>query len=97
MLSRIIYGSRVSLAIGFSSVLLAIFIGVLLETVAGFYGGATDTVVMWTMDLILSFPVLLLAIIMVMFTPTACLVSRTPDAVQSSPGVERPWCGPVTR
>jgi peptide/nickel transport system permease protein len=75
MLSRIIYGSRVSLAIGFSSVLLAIFVGVPLGTVAGFYGGAIDTIVMRAMDLILSFPVFLLAIIiMVMFTPTAGIV-----------------------
>ncbi len=72
MFSRIIHGSRVSLAIGLSSVLLAIFIGIPLGVVSGFYGGKIDTVVMRSMDVILSFPVILLAIIiMIMFTPTA--------------------------
>lgn len=71
MLSRIIYGSRVSLTVGLSSVVLAVFIGLPLGLIAGFYGGLYDTLVMRTMDVILSFPVILLAIIiMVMFTPT---------------------------
>ena len=75
MLSRIIHGSRVSLAVGLSSVLLAIFVGVPLGIIGGFYGGKADTLIMRTMDLILAFPVFLLAIvIMIMFTPTAGLL-----------------------
>lgn len=75
MLSRLIHGSRLSLTVGLSSVLLAIFIGVPLGTAAGFYGGNLDSVIMRIMDVILSFPVFLLAIIiMVMFTPTAGLL-----------------------
>jgi peptide/nickel transport system permease protein len=75
MLSRIIHGSRISLAVGLSSVLLAIFVGVPLGIVSGFYGGKVDTLVMRAMDLILAFPVFLLAIIlMVMFTPTAGII-----------------------
>ncbi len=72
MLSRVIHGSRVSLAVGVSSVLLALFVGVPMGMIAGFYGGRVDTIVMRVMDLILAFPVYLLAIIiMVIFTPTA--------------------------
>jgi peptide/nickel transport system permease protein len=75
MLSRIIHGSRISLAVGLASVLLAIFIGVPLGVIAGFYGGRLDSIIMRAMDLILSFPVFLLAIvIMIMFTPTAGLL-----------------------
>ena len=75
MLSRIIHGSRISLAVGLSSVLLAIFVGVPLGIVGGFYGGKVDTLIMRAMDLILAFPVFLLAIvIMIMFTPTAGLL-----------------------
>jgi peptide/nickel transport system permease protein len=75
MLSRIIHGSRVSLAVGLSSVLLAVFIGVPLGLLAGFYGGTLDSIIMRAMDVILSFPVFLLAIvIMIMFTPTAGLI-----------------------
>jgi peptide/nickel transport system permease protein len=75
MLSRVIHGGRVSLAVGMSSVLLALLVGVPLGMLAGYYGGSTDTVVMRIMDLILAFPIYLLAIIiMVIFTPTAGLI-----------------------
>jgi peptide/nickel transport system permease protein len=75
MLSRIIHGTRISLIVGVSSVLLALFIGVPFGMIAGFYGGRVDSVVMRAMDLILAFPIYLLAIIlMVIFTPTAGLV-----------------------
>ncbi len=75
MLSRIIHGSRISLAVGVSSVLLALFVGVPCGMVAGYYGGRVDGAIMRVMDLILAFPIYLLAIIlMVMFTPTAGLI-----------------------
>jgi peptide/nickel transport system permease protein len=75
MLSRVIHGSRISLAVGVSSVLLALFVGVPFGMIAGYYGGRVDTVVMRAMDLILAFPIYLLAIIlMVIFAPTAGLI-----------------------
>lgn len=75
MLSRVIHGSRISLLVGLSSVLLALFVGVPVGMLAGFYGGRVDAVVMRVMDLILAFPIYLLAIIiMVIFTPTAGLI-----------------------
>jgi peptide/nickel transport system permease protein len=75
MLSRVIHGTRISLIVGVSSVLLALFVGVPFGMIAGFYGGRTDTAIMRVMDLILAFPIYLLAIIlMVIFTPTAGLI-----------------------
>ena len=75
MLSRIVHGSRISLAVGVSSVILALFVGVPLGLIAGYYGGRTDSVIMRLMDLVLAFPIYLLAIIlMVIFTPTAGLI-----------------------
>src|SRR5688572_238425 len=75
MLSRVIHGTRISLLVGVSSVLLALFVGVPFGMIAGFYGGRVDTTVMRVMDLILAFPIYLLAIIlMVIFTPTAGLI-----------------------
>jgi peptide/nickel transport system permease protein len=75
MLSRVIHGTRISLLVGVSSVLFALFIGVPFGLIAGYYGGRIDTVVMRTMDLILAFPIYLLAIIlMVIFSPTAGLI-----------------------
>jgi peptide/nickel transport system permease protein len=75
MLSRVIHGTRISLLVGVSSVLLALFVGVPCGLMAGFYGGRVDTGIMRVMDLILAFPIYLLAIIlMVIFTPTAGLI-----------------------
>jgi peptide/nickel transport system permease protein len=75
MLSRVIHGSRVSLAIGVSSVLLALFVGVPFGMIAGYYGGKVDNGIMRVMDLILAFPIYLLAIIlMVIFSPTAGVI-----------------------
>jgi peptide/nickel transport system permease protein len=75
MLSRVIHGTRISLAVGVSSVLLALFVGVPFGMIAGYYGGRVDTLIMRAMDLILAFPIYLLAIIlMVIFAPTAGLI-----------------------
>jgi ABC-type dipeptide/oligopeptide/nickel transport system permease subunit len=75
MLSRAIHGTRISLLVGVSSVLLALFVGVPFGMIAGYYGGRVDGVIMRLMDLILAFPIYLLAIIlMVIFTPTAGLI-----------------------
>jgi len=75
MRSRVIHGTRISLLVGVSSVLLALFVGVPFGLIAGYYGGRVDSVVMRVMDLILAFPIYLLAIIlMVIFTPTAGLI-----------------------
>src|SRR6266542_3552700 len=75
MLSRIIHGSRISLAVGVSSVLLALFVGVPFGMIAGYYGGRVDSLIMRAMDLILAFPIYLLAIILlVIFAPTAGLI-----------------------
>ncbi len=62
MLSRIIYGARVSLTIGFFGVLLAGGIGLLMGTIAGYYGGPVDAVIMGAVNLILSLPYLLFVV-----------------------------------
>ena len=75
LLSRIIHGTRISLMVGVSSVLLALVVGVPFGMIAGYYGGRTDRAIMRVMDIILAFPIYLLAIIlMVIFTPTAGLI-----------------------
>jgi ABC-type dipeptide/oligopeptide/nickel transport system permease subunit len=64
-LSRVIYGARVSLSIGFTTVLFAVTGGMILGAVAGYWGGWLDNVIMRIMDVILGFPSLLLAIAIV--------------------------------
>ena len=62
ILSRLIYGSRVSLIVGFISVGIGLLFGGLMGSVAAFYGGKTDNIIMRCMDLMMSNPDLLLAI-----------------------------------
>ncbi len=64
-LSRVIYGARVSLSIGFTTVLFAVSGGMFLGAIAGYWGGWLDNVIMRVMDVILGFPSLLLAIAIV--------------------------------
>jgi ABC-type dipeptide/oligopeptide/nickel transport system permease subunit len=61
--SRVIHGARVSLYIGFATVGFAIIIGTLIGLVAGYAGGWLDTILMRFMDVLLTFPTLLLAIL----------------------------------
>lgn len=63
ILSRIIYGSRLSLPVGVAAVALALVLGTLLGSVAGFLGGRTDEVVMRLTDLMLAFPTVILAMV----------------------------------
>lgn len=63
--SRILYGSRVSLMVGFTTVGFAIIIGTLLGSISGFAGGWLDNVIMRVLDVLMAFPSLLLAITIV--------------------------------
>ncbi len=63
--SRILYGARLSLIIGFATVTFAIVIGTVLGAIAGYFGGWLDNVIMRIMDVLLAFPALLLAIAIV--------------------------------
>jgi peptide/nickel transport system permease protein len=63
VLSAILYGSRISLVIGLSSVLLAMTIGVTVGLMAGFFGGRLDNLLMRLGDTVLSIPTLLVAIL----------------------------------
>ena len=71
ILSRILWGGRVSLLVGTSAVLFAIVIGGVLGMLAGYIGGTFDRVVMAAMDVLLSFPTLVMGLLVVaMLGPT---------------------------
>jgi peptide/nickel transport system permease protein len=63
--SRIVYGARVSLRVGFSVVLIASIVGVTLGAIAGYFGGIADVLIMRLCDILLAFPGILLAIALV--------------------------------
>ncbi len=65
ILSRLIYGARASIFVACFSVLIALVGGMFIGTICGYWGGLIDSVLMRLMDLMLSFPYLLLAILFV--------------------------------
>jgi peptide/nickel transport system permease protein len=64
-LSRVIYGTRVSLFVGLTSMVIAALIGIPLGLISAYYGGVIDSVAMRAMDTLLAFPAVLLAIFIV--------------------------------
>ena len=60
--SRIVYGSRISLSVGFIAVLISLIIGILLGSLSGYYGGRTDDIIMWFVNIVWSIPTLLMVI-----------------------------------
>ena len=68
ILSRIIYGARISLRIGLVAITAALAVGTVLGLLAGYWGGAIYTLIMRIMDLLLAFPSILLAIAVVAVT-----------------------------
>ena len=63
LLSRIIYGTRVSMAVGFLGVLIAGSLGMLVGAIAGFVGGRVDNIIMGGINLILALPYLLFVVV----------------------------------
>lgn len=75
VLSRIIYGSRISLSIGFIATALSITIGTLFGAVAGYFGGKIDSIIMRFTDMVLAFPRLVLLIMIVaLFEPSIAVI-----------------------
>ncbi|RJL36020.1 ABC transporter permease [Bailinhaonella thermotolerans] len=67
--SRILYGARISLLIGFLATLVSVVLGVFFGVVAGYFGGWVDTLISRIMDVFLAFPLLLFAIALVGVVP----------------------------
>lgn len=71
VLSRMIHGARVSLAVGFTATILSLIIGSLFGALAGYYGGAVDWVVSRVIEVVLCFPFLFLVLaIVALFKPS---------------------------
>ena len=87
--SRVIYGSRVSLQLGFFTVTLALFVGATIGAVAGYKGGWFDNIIMRFMDVILGFPSLLLAIAIVAVLGSGLRNALIAIAIVTMPGYAR--------
>jgi peptide/nickel transport system permease protein len=62
VLSRLIYGARISLFVGFVAILIAMVVGTAIGVISGYVGGVFDQIVMGVLDVMLSFPTLLLGL-----------------------------------
>jgi peptide/nickel transport system permease protein len=62
LMSRLLSGTRVTLSVGFVAVIISLFIGILLGSLAGFFRGRTDSVIVWLINVVWSVPTLLLVI-----------------------------------
>jgi ABC-type dipeptide/oligopeptide/nickel transport system permease subunit len=62
MLSMLLFGTKISLSIGFISVVISLLVGVTLGAIAGFFGGMIDDVIMWLMTVVWSIPSVMLVI-----------------------------------
>jgi peptide/nickel transport system permease protein len=89
VLSRVIYGARVSLGIGFSSVAITIVIGTVIGVAAGFFGGWADNVLMRFVDVFISIPVfmLLLTVVAIYGSSVGLLVAFI--GISAFPGAAR--------
>jgi peptide/nickel transport system permease protein len=65
LLSRIIYGSRISLSLGFLAVLISVTFGTLIGLLAGYFGRWTESILMRTVDILLAFPTLFLILMII--------------------------------
>ncbi|OHD32050.1 MAG: hypothetical protein A2Y31_01535 [Spirochaetes bacterium GWC2_52_13] len=65
MLSRLIYGARISMTIGVVSVGISLFFGIIIGVTSAYYGGTFDKIVMRLIDIMLAFPYILLTIVIV--------------------------------
>lgn len=62
LLSRLLFGTRISLGIGFVSLLISLIVGIILGAIGGFFGGFVDSFVMWLMTVVWSIPSIMLVI-----------------------------------
>jgi peptide/nickel transport system permease protein len=86
VLSRIIWGARISLEVGFASTLIAVVVAVVLGVAAGYLGGWVDQVVMRVADVVLAFPFLLFVILLVsVLRPSVGIIIVTIGAFSWAP------------
>jgi len=93
LLSRLIYGTRVSLTVGFIGAIAAFIVGISYGTISGYFGGKVDTVMMRIVDILYAFPtILFIILLMVLFKTTISAVSANP-IVQGLIAVDRYFGG----
>jgi len=94
-LSRLIYGSRISLLIAMGAITIAAFVGVIAGLIAGFYGSWVSAVIMRCVDALMSFPMILLALILAALLGGGLVNVMIAIGVALVPVYARLMCGQV--
>ena len=87
--SRIVYGARVSMSVGLGSATLAMILGVPLGLIAGFKGGIVDSIIMRVMDAFMSFPSIMLAMLLMTIFDASTMTLILTIAIVSFPAYGR--------
>ena len=74
ILSRLIYGARTALSIGFLSAFIGCTLGAIIGTTSAYFGGKTDLIIQRLIDLMLSFPIVVLAIVVIAVFPKTVVI-----------------------
>jgi len=93
LLSRIIYGTRISLSVGIVGAVTAFIIGVLYGVVSGYYGGKADNVMMRFVDIMYGFPTLLLIILMMVLFKSTFAVTTPGTFAATLSAIDRAFGG----
>lgn len=94
VLSRLIYGTRISLSVGFLGAFIAFILGVTYGIISGFYGGQVDEIMMRIVDIFYAFPTLLLIILlMVIFKSNIFQVTMNNIFIQAIIKIDDAWGG----
>jgi peptide/nickel transport system permease protein len=89
VLSRLIFGSRVSMSVGFISVSISLLIGVPLGLLAGYHGGLVDKIIMRLVDIMLCFPSIFLILMVITFLGPSIYNVMVVIGISSWPGLTR--------
>ena len=95
ILSRVIYGTRISLTIAVAASVVSLVIGVTLGAVAGYYGGKVDDFISWLTNVIYAFPFLLFVLSIVAFRPASLALVYIAIGFVSWPSIARVVRGQV--
>ena len=89
VLSRMIWGARISMSVGFVAVGIAVIIGVILGAIAGYYGGVVDAVILRLIEVVLTFPAFFLILTVMAFLPPSIFNIMVVIGVTGWPGIAR--------
>jgi len=87
--SRIVYGARTSLQVGFTAVAVSLFSGLVMGSIAGFFGGKTDNILMRAIDILMSIPSVMLAIAIISVLGTGLTNLMISVGLAAIPGYTR--------